>query len=147
MFLGELCKVWFLVVVCCACVLSEVCVSPNSLRSDLISLPFSSCKYTPTSQKKGYFLSHNERNIWKHFACRIYKMEQFFFIYLICLAKWNLWQLRLLQQLLKSHILTREWDIAIASDLTLLSDPAFDLYTHTEAHDFLWLCEVATTMI
>lgn len=53
----------------------------------------------------------------------------------------------LLQQLLKSHILIREWDIAIASDFTLLRDPAFDLYTHIEAHNFLWLYQVGTTVI
>lgn len=53
----------------------------------------------------------------------------------------------LLQQLLKSHILIREWDIAIASDFTLLRDPAFDLYTHIEGHNFLRLYQVGTTVI
>lgn len=101
--------------------------------------------YTYITRKKDIFFITQQYLKTFYKECWVYKKEQIIYIYFICFCK--LWQLRFLQQLLKSHILIREWDIAIASDFTLLRDPAFDLYTHIEAHDFLWLYQVGTTVI
>lgn len=104
--------------------------------------------YTYITHKKDiFFITQQYLKTFYKEMLSLQKGTNYLYLFHLLLLFHKLWQLRLLQQLLKSHILIREWDIAIASDFTLLRDPAFDLYTHIEGHNFLRLYQVGTTVI
>lgn len=107
----------------CLCTFRGLCVSgPFKVWSDLTSLLYMQIYTYITRKKDIFFITQQYLKTFYKEMLSLQKGTNYLYLFHLLLL------FCLLQQLLKSHILIREWDIAIASDFTLLRDPAFDTH-------------------